>query len=368
MTKVHIWLRSETKPGEARRALAPGDAAALLAAGFTVTVEDAHGAAFPIEEYRRLGCAIAAPGAWRNAPPEAYILGLKELPEDEPTLRHHHIYFAHAYKGQQGWRTLLQRFARGQGTLLDLEYLVDEDGRRLAAFGYWAGYIGAALGVMAWCGQRLGLSPALGALSPWRDREALLGNARALHERTEASLAGQPLLIIIGAAGRVGSGARELARNLGLHASCWDIEETARGGPFPEILEHDVLVNCVLADRPMPPFLTPVLLSDGERRLSVIADVSCDPYGEHNPLPLYDRCTTLVKPLLRLHGKPCELDVIAIDHLPSLLPRESSEDFSAQLLPVLLQLGDSEALVWQGAAQLFQRKLKEAGAVTTDAQ
>lgn len=368
MTKAHIWLRAETKPGEARRALAPGDAAALLAAGFRVTVEDAPDTAFSAEDYRRLGCTVAAPGAWRTAPREAYILGLKELPEDDSTLHHQHIYFAHAYKGQQGWRTLLQRFARGHGTLLDLEYLVDASGRRLAAFGYWAGYIGAALGVITWCGQRLGLSPALGALSPWQGREALLEQARALHERTEASLSGQPLLIIIGAAGRVGSGARELAQDLGLRASCWDIEETARGGPFPEILEHDVLVNCVLADRPLPPFLTPLLLSGGERRLSVIADVSCDPYGEHNPLPLYDRCTTLAEPLLRLHGKPCELDVIAIDHLPSLLPRESSEDFSAQLLPLLLQLGDSEAPVWRSAAQLFERKVQEAGTDTTNAQ
>ena len=50
--------------------------------------------------------------------------------------------FGHAYKGQHSGRALLQRFKAGGGTLYDLEYLVDEDGRRVAAFGYWAGYAG----------------------------------------------------------------------------------------------------------------------------------------------------------------------------------------------------------------------------------
>ena len=45
----------------------------------------------------------------------------------------------------------------GGGALLDLEYLTDDHGRRLAAFGYWAGYVGAALAVLhagAGCGLR----------------------------------------------------------------------------------------------------------------------------------------------------------------------------------------------------------------------
>ena len=34
-------------------------------------------------------------------------------------------------------------FRAGGGALYDLEYLTDDTGRRLAAFGYWAGYAGA---------------------------------------------------------------------------------------------------------------------------------------------------------------------------------------------------------------------------------
>ena len=35
-------------------------------------------------------------------------------------------------KQQGGWDTVLARFPRGGGTLLDLEFLVDERGRRVA--------------------------------------------------------------------------------------------------------------------------------------------------------------------------------------------------------------------------------------------
>ncbi len=67
------------------------------------------------------------------------VVGLKELPEDVAELRHEHIYFAHCYKNQAGWQDMLKRFQNGSGSLLDLEFLVDDKGRRIAAFGRPAG-------------------------------------------------------------------------------------------------------------------------------------------------------------------------------------------------------------------------------------
>jgi saccharopine dehydrogenase (NAD+, L-lysine-forming) len=46
------------------------------------------------------------------------------------------------------------------------------------------------------------------------------------------------------------------------------------------------------------------------------------------------------------------LDVIAIDNLPSLLPRESSDAFSADLLPHLLTL-DAPDSAWSSCRQRF---------------
>lgn len=47
-----------------------------------------------------------------------------------------HIQFAHCYKNQDGWEKVLGRFSVGQGTLLDMEFLENDDERRIAAFGY----------------------------------------------------------------------------------------------------------------------------------------------------------------------------------------------------------------------------------------
>ena len=101
---------------------------------------------FPVADYAALGCEVADPGSWPDAPADAVVLGIKELPEQPRALRHTHVYFAHAFKGQVGAGELLDRFAEGGGELLDVEYLT-VDGRRVVAFGYWAGYVGAGLGV-----------------------------------------------------------------------------------------------------------------------------------------------------------------------------------------------------------------------------
>jgi saccharopine dehydrogenase (NAD+, L-lysine-forming) len=52
------------------------------------------------------------------------------------------------------------------------------------------------------------------------------------------------------------------------------------------------------------------------------------------------------------------LSVISIDHLPTLLPREASEQFSADLLPSLLEFPTSR--VWSDAEKLFKEKLAQA--------
>jgi hypothetical protein len=48
------------------------------------------------------------------------------------SLKHVHVQFAHCYKQQAGWEKVLARFARGNGVLLDLEFLTESSGRRVA--------------------------------------------------------------------------------------------------------------------------------------------------------------------------------------------------------------------------------------------
>lgn len=144
------------------------------------------------------------------------------------------------------------------------------------------------------------------------------------------------------------------------------MQETARGGPFPEILDCDIFVNCIYLSQPISPFLTKEMLT-GQRRLSVVVDVSCDTTNPHNPIPIYDRNTTFDEPTLTVplslsgtnaNAKP--VDVVAIDHLPTLLPREASEHFCEALMPSLVALKEREqARVWMDAEKLYHQKVAE---------
>lgn len=340
---------------EARSALTPELVSRLIAGGFSVVVERSRQRAIPDAEYAATGCEMADSGAWRAAPGHAYILGLKDLPKDSSPLHHRHIYFGHAYKNQEGWRQLLGRFIAGGGKLLDIEYLVDDNGRRVAAFGYWAGFTGCAVGLMAWAGQQLERDPILDKLKPYASKDKLVAELNADLDQITRTSGSSPTVIIIGAQGRVGAGARELAHALDLDVTLWDLEETSGGGPFAAILRHDLFVNCVLVQEKIPPFVTMESLSTPGRKLSVISDVSCDP-GEYNPIPIYKEPTSFAHPVVKVMDGAPPLYLTAIDHLPSLLPVEASVDFGRQLLPHLLTLNWDTTAVWQRALRVFEEK------------
>ncbi|NQY11482.1 MAG: saccharopine dehydrogenase [Flavobacteriales bacterium] len=352
--KPHVWLRAETKPMERRVALTPECAKQMVDAGYKVTVEDSSQGAIPISAYANTGCDIKEAHSWKDADKDVIVFGLKELEEESWPLIHRHIHFAHVYKEQEGWKSQLDRFVKGQGELYDLEYLVHENGRRVAAFGFWAGFVGAAVAIKAWGRKQQKLSPVLAELGAFNSKQEMIADVLA-----SIPADAKPKVMIMGAKGRSGQGAVEMAESIGAELVKWDMEETAKGGPFKEILEADVFVNCVFVQAMLPPFLTKEMLLEGGRKLSVISDVSCDPFSDFNPLPIYDQITDFANPVLRLVNGENPLDLIAIDHLPSMLPVESSEDFCNQLLPHLLQLDNLNEGVWQRANKIFKEKTEQ---------
>jgi saccharopine dehydrogenase (NAD+, L-lysine-forming) len=343
---THLWVRAEQRLNEDRVGLTPAGAKALLEAGIRVTVEESSSRAIPLQGYIDAGCEIAPENAWPDAPRDAIIFGLKELPDDGTPLPHRHIMFGHAFKGQHSGKELLRRFREGGGTLYDLEYLVDPSGRRVAAFGYWAGYAGAAVTLKAWAAQQRGET--CGPVGVYKDKDALLAD---LGSELDATGADRPKAIVIGALGRVGTGAADLCEAMGVAVTKWDMNETASGGPFPEILDHDLFLNCIFA-RPGTPVFVPKEALTAARNLTAIGDVACDPDSDYNPVPVYSRATTWDAPVVRVANDPV-LDVMAIDNLPSMLPAESSEDYADQLLASLLTLSDLDAGVWGRAKAVF---------------
>jgi saccharopine dehydrogenase (NAD+, L-lysine-forming) len=128
----------------------------------------------------------------------------------------------------------------------------------------------------------------------------------------------------------------------------------------------DVFVNCIYLTSRIPSFVSAesIAAAGNSRALSVVVDVSCDTTNPNNPIPIYSINTTFDRPTVDVDGVPAgsrPLTVVSIDHLPTLLPREASDQFSHDLLPSLLELPNrKEARVWTDAEKLFHQKVAEA--------
>lgn len=344
---THLWVRAEQRDNEKRVGITPEGAALLIQNGCKVTIEESKSRILKTTDYSKSGCTIAKEHSWPEAPLDAIIFGLKELPNDESKLNHRHVMFGHAFKGQTSGLALLKRFKSDGGTLYDIEYLTDISGKRVAAFGYWAGYAGAAVSLKVFLSQK--------NRTEYSQVDYYTGKDSLINELKKEISFGNfelPNAIIIGALGRVGTGASHLCQTLGMKVTKWDMEETKNKGPFKEILDHDIFLNCILATKNTPIFFSKEDIKK-PRKLSVIGDIACDPDSDYNPIPVYNTPTSWHKPSIDI-GHKTSLSVMAIDNLPSLLPRESSIDFASQLLPYLKELDNLSTGVWRRAEKIFR--------------
>jgi len=351
---THLWLRAEFKPSERRTPLTPSDAAILVKSGIKVSVEKSDMRIYPNDTYEEAGCVMVSPATWPDAPDNAFILGIKELPPEPFPIKHNHIYFAHVFKGQKEASQILDRFARGSGKLFDLEYLSDAKGKRVTSFGFWSGIAGASISLLIWCRKMQGQTAPYIIPHHYPDAKVLYS---FLHESFQI-IGSKPSSLVIGHKGRCGQGVQSLLRRFQIDPVLWGREKTADPTCFSEVLNHDILFNCIFVDKKIPPFLTLAMLKNNNK-LSIVNDISCDPTGPHNPLPIYDSITTFDIPTRRVGKDAAAVDLIAIDHLPTFFPKESSDDFSAQLLPYLCQWtqGIQKGSVWRHAEKIFDEAL-----------
>jgi len=357
-----------------RHSVSPNPVRELVESGYDVRVERSAERIYKDEEYEAAGAQLVPQGSWPEAPTDHIIAGLKELPDNGSLLPHTHIHFGHCFKQQDGWAECLGRYHHGGGKLYDLEFLCDDNGCRMAAFGYWAGYAGAAIAILAWSHQLLHPGTRLGPLSLYDSSRNLRRDvSTALQSAREAKKGAKPRVIVIGGHGRCGRGAAALYQDVGLGPEeivVWTRKDTAPGGPFPEINAADILVHCIyLGKDRIPPFLTPNSLSISGRRLRVICDVSLDPNNPNNPLPVYSEYSSFLDPTVSVpvEGDGPELTVVSIDHLPNLVPREASDEFSAALLPTMhnLEWRESDS-VWKIASAVYRDTAKKLPMVNSE--
>jgi saccharopine dehydrogenase (NAD+, L-lysine-forming) len=215
---------------------------------------------------------------------------------------------------------------------------------------------------MNWAWQVTHPGEPLPSLKYYPNEDELIAEVKKVLSEAQAKAGRLPQVIVIGALGRCGRGAVDMSLRAGIPTEQilkYDLEETKAGGPFKEIVESDIFINCIYLTHKIPNFVDMDSLRVPDRRISVICDVSADTTSPYNPVPVYNTATTFDKPTVLVEGlEGPPLSVIAIDHLPSMLPREASDAFSNDLLPSLLHLKTwREHPVWARAEKLFKEKV-----------
>lgn len=328
------------------------------------------------------------------------LLGVKEvdlsaLQEDKT-----YVFFSHTAKKQPYNRELLQEIIRKRIRLIDYEYLTDENGMRLIAFGRWAGIVGAFNGIRGW-GLRTGaykLKPAHECF----DRREMVAQ---LHDILFPSIK-----ILITGGGRVASGAMETLSALEIRevepedflqdsfdepVFCQlDPDKYVRrkdGKPFtysdffinpyeyesifkPYTEVADMYIPCHFWHPDSPRFINREMYRDPRFNIKLIADVSCD---LRTPIASTLRASTIADPFYGYNPKTGEegdpfakgnITVMAVDNLPGELPRDASEEFGQVLMDKIIPhlLGEDRQEIIKRATIADPGKLAKAYAYLQD--
>ena len=392
-----IGIRREDKsPFERRAALTPSQVLrARTELGLEVVVQPSPIRVFTDQEYLDAGAKISDDLSSCDI-----ILGVKEVPSDLLQENQKYAFFSHTVKGQDYNMGMLRTLMGQRCTLVDYERIVDDQGRRLVFFGYYAGLAGM-LDTLWALGQRAladGIDSPLSALKrayQYHDLDA----ARAAVEEVGRGIRIkgipydlQPLVIGYAGYGNVSRGAQSIgdhlptveispedlaAGNLGdthpartVYKVVFKEEHMARRreggefllqeyydhperyeGCFEDHLDHlTVLVNCIYWEERYPRLMTlektRAMWADGPPRLKVIGDISCDIGGS---VEATVKSTTVDKPVF-VWDVDEETDqdgvegrgpvIMAVDILPAELPRDSSRHFGDSLMQFLKQLAE----------------------------
>ncbi len=327
MSWKKIFIRKETHLHEYRTPLVPKDIKTLIQAGFTVFVQSSSDRIYKDSEYEIAGALLTTDEWHAYNYQDALILGIKELDHLEKLHRHTHAYFSHSFKGQTGSEKTLRAFSESESKLYDFEYFTSADRKRLISFGWFAGVVGAVLG----------LQTELTSLKLWSSMEEMLASVDPVP--TDKKIA------VIGWQGRCGSGVCDTLDKLQIPYTRF-----GREADTSKFCEYDVLYNCILLDTSYEKLWFSPLSPKPEHPI-LIVDISCDYSKPNNPIAVYKAATTWEQPVIY----PTEnLKIIAIENLPSLIPKESSDHFSSILTSFLL---DKTSDIWKRALRHFQASI-----------
>lgn len=313
------------------------------------------------------------------------IMGVKEVNVEDLIPNKKFMFFSHTFKKQPYNRELLKAVLENKIQLIDYEILKNTSNKRVIGFGRYAGIVGAYNGFLTF-GQKHGYYNLKRA-------NQCVNRLEVEEELKKVELPANTKIVLTGF-GRVGHGAREILDLLPItevspeeflnkkfdspvytQLELEDYYDPKNGGEFdkkefystPEnykssfgkyVSEADMYIPCHYWSDKADVIITNDDLKKENRRISVIADISCDIAG---PIASTIRPSTIASPVYGYDPQTqSEVDfmnenaiaVMAVDNLPCELPLDASEDFGNELIKEVfdsLLLEDTSKMIERGS-------------------
>lgn len=359
-------LREGKVPPDSRVAFSPAQCVYLREERqLDVVVQPSPHRCFPDSDYQTAGIPLQ-----EDLSDCSVLIGIKEVPKADLLPEKTYFFFSHTIKEQPYNKTLLQTVLQKKITLVDYEVLKGENGKRVIAFGKFAGMVGAHNGLYTYA-QRTGTFE-LPRINTLYDYEA----AKEVYRNTTFPA----MKVVLTGTGRVGQGAALVLRDMGFEeitpeafletktdqpvftilkarhyvtpteGSWTDVRDFYRHpkaykstfAPYTKVA--DLFINGIYWDNDAPAFFTMTDLQNEDWNIKVIADVTCD-IAPVASIPTTLKASTIADPIFgidRLTGKevlpyqPGVLDMMTIDNLPSELPRDASQAFGEMFIEHVL--------------------------------
>ena len=340
MKRQTIYLRNEINPDEYRTPITPRDVGILIRYGYCIYVQNSNHRIYSNDEYAIYGAIITDIPWYDLQTKNTIIIGLKDLPELHKLNNHTHIFFAHCFQEQSGSALILNTFKNSQSIIYDFEYFTDGSGKRLLAFGKYAGNVGCTIGLLQFTEKNTN-NANIKSLQPWSNKEIMLKSI--MNYKTSASFFTNIRIGIIGANGRCGKGVAQVLDSLGIFYTKIDRENITNSF----LKSFDILYNCILLDK----HSTDIWFDQNTvfENPMIIVDISCDYSKPNNPIQIYDNPTSWSEPVYNYNEM---VSIIAINNLPSLLPKDSSDYFSGVFTELILEENVDEG-VWARTKKVF---------------
>ncbi len=365
---MKIGILKETKvPQDNRVPLTPSQCAILKEENpdIEVYVQSCNYRCYTDDEYRYHGIEVKDDLSNCDV-----LLGVKEIPAQYLIADKTYFIFSHVIKKQPHNQKLLKTVIEKNIRLIDWEILKDEKGKRLIAFGRWAGIVGAYHAV-----RMIGLDTKTFSI-----RQMSECHNFAEVQREFSKIKFPKLKIVLTGTGRVSNGAAFLLNLVGIkkvspynfcynefneivytqlssgdmyHREGAEKFDTAnfhanpsayKSNFYPFTKTADVLINGIYWDKRYPVFFDKEQMKENDFRIKQIADITCD-IAPNASVPSTLRTSNIEKPYYGYDAQteqivepflPNVVDVMAIDNLPNELPRDASEDFGNMLMSRIL--------------------------------